>query len=78
MDSRLNSAFWGLRLGGYVVAAWLTVIALSLSTSGRFFDVAVRDLVMAVGAFTLAKLSEVRQGSGAEAKSRSTLLHSAS
>jgi uncharacterized membrane protein YphA (DoxX/SURF4 family) len=58
------------RLGGYVVAAWLTVIALSLVTSGRFFDVAVRDLVMAVGAFTLAKLSEVRQGSGAEAKSR--------
>lgn len=57
------------RLGGYVVAAWLTVIALSL-TSGRFFDVAVRDLVMAVGAFTLAKLSEVRQGSGVDAKSR--------
>ncbi|MGZ8831379.1 MAG: hypothetical protein ACXW2Q_13505 [Thermoanaerobaculia bacterium] len=58
------------RLGGYVVAAWLTVISVSLVTSGRFFDVAVRDLVMAVGAFTLAKLSEVRQGSGAEAKPR--------
>lgn len=49
------------RLGGYVVAAWLTLIALSLLTTGKFFDVAVRDLVMATGAFALAKLSEVRQ-----------------
>ena len=49
------------RLGGYVVAAWLTLIAVSLVTSGQYFDVAVRDLVMAVGAFTLAKLSEVRE-----------------
>jgi hypothetical protein len=49
------------RLGGYVVAAWLTLIALSLVTTGQYFDVAVRDLVMAVGALTLAKLSEVRE-----------------
>jgi uncharacterized membrane protein YphA (DoxX/SURF4 family) len=48
------------RLGGYVVAAWLTAIALSLVVSGKFIDVAVRDLVMACGAFTLAKLSEAR------------------
>jgi uncharacterized membrane protein YphA (DoxX/SURF4 family) len=48
------------RLGGYVVAGWLTLIALSLLTTGHFFDVAVRDLVMACGAFTLARLSEVR------------------
>lgn len=48
------------RLGGYVVAAWLTLIALSLVAGGQFFDVAVRDLVMATGAFALAKLSEVR------------------
>jgi uncharacterized membrane protein YphA (DoxX/SURF4 family) len=49
------------RLGGYVIAAWLTLIALSLLTTGQFFDVAVRDLVMACGAFVLARLSEVRQ-----------------
>lgn len=48
------------RLGGYVVAAWLTLIALTLLTTGRFFDVAVRDLVMACGAYTLARLAEVR------------------
>jgi uncharacterized membrane protein YphA (DoxX/SURF4 family) len=49
------------RLGGYVVAAWLTAIALTLVIGGQYFDVAVRDLVMACGAFVLARLSEVRQ-----------------
>ena len=53
------------RLGGYVVAAWLTLIALSLLTTGQYFDVAVRDLVMACGAFVLARLSEVREPSPA-------------
>ena len=49
------------RLGGYVVAAWLTLIALTLVSSGRFLDVAVRDLVMAIGALTLARLSAAQQ-----------------
>ena len=48
------------RLGGYVVAGWLTMIALTLVTTGHYFDVAVRDLVLACGAFVLARLSEVR------------------
>lgn len=62
------------RLGGYVVAAWLTAIALSLLTTGRFFDVAVRDLVMAIGAFTLARLAEVRENDPAySAKAASPL-----
>ena len=52
------------RLGGYVVAGWLTLIALSLLTTGQYTDVAVRDLVMACGAFVLARLSEVRQEEG--------------
>jgi uncharacterized membrane protein YphA (DoxX/SURF4 family) len=42
----------------YVVAAWLTCIAVNLLL-GRFFDIAVRDLVMAVGAVTLARLTSV-------------------
>lgn len=49
------------RLGGYVIAAWLVAIALSLIMGGHFFDVAVRDVIMAIGAFTLARLAEVRQ-----------------
>lgn len=50
------------RLGAYVVAAWLLGIALNLLTTGHYFDIAARDVVMAVGAFTLGRLSEVRAG----------------
>jgi uncharacterized membrane protein YphA (DoxX/SURF4 family) len=64
------------RLGGYVVAAWLTAIALSLLTTGQFFDVAVRDLVMACGAFVLARLAEVREGATSPAASRVPSLRS--
>ena len=45
------------RLGGFIVMAWLIGIALNLLISGHYYDVAVRDLVMAIGAFSLAKLS---------------------
>jgi len=45
--------------GAYLVSAWLVLIALSLLASGHYLDVAVRDLVMAIGAFSLAKLSTV-------------------
>jgi hypothetical protein len=55
------------RIGAYVVALWLVAIAFNLLTTGRYFDVAVRDLVMAAGAFTLAKLEEVREQSAAHA-----------
>ena len=59
------------RLFGYIVAAWLTLIALSLVTSGgQFLDVAVRDLVMACGAFVLARLTEVRQENPAYARNQ--------
>ncbi len=47
------------KIGAYVVSAWLVAIALTLIFSWAFVDVAVRDLVMAIGAFSLAKLSEV-------------------
>lgn len=49
------------RLGAYVAAVWLVGIALNLITMGAFLDVAVRDLLLAVAAFTLARLTEVRQ-----------------
>ena len=45
------------RIGGYVVMAWLIAIALQLIIGQHYYDVAVRDLVMAAGAFSLAKLS---------------------
>lgn len=48
------------RLGAWIAAAWLVAIAVNLLTAGMF-DVAVRDLAMAVGAYTLARLAEARQ-----------------
>jgi uncharacterized membrane protein YphA (DoxX/SURF4 family) len=47
------------RIGAYVVGAWLVCIAINLLSAGMF-DVAVRDLAMAVGAYALARLEEVR------------------
>jgi hypothetical protein len=46
-------------IGGYIVAAWLALIALTLLAGGNYLDVAVRDLVMAIGAFSLARLARV-------------------
>jgi uncharacterized membrane protein YphA (DoxX/SURF4 family) len=48
------------RFGGYVIAGWLLAIAASLVTTGMFYDLAVRDVEIAIGAFTLARLSELR------------------
>lgn len=46
------------KIGAYVVMAWLVAIALQLLLWGRFLDIAVRDLVMALaGALTLARLT---------------------
>ena len=44
-------------VGAYIVMVWLICIAIQLLIGGHYFDVAVRDLVMAVGAYTLAQLT---------------------
>ncbi len=46
-------------IGGLIVAAWLTAIALTLLASGNYLDVAVRDLVMAIGALSMARISKL-------------------
>ncbi len=45
--------------GAYIVMVWLICIALQLVAGGHYFDVAVRDLMMALGAFTLAQLTRI-------------------
>jgi uncharacterized membrane protein YphA (DoxX/SURF4 family) len=50
-----------VRVGAYVVMVWLLGIALNLLTTGSFRDIAVRDVEMAIGAYALARLTEVRQ-----------------
>ncbi len=46
-------------IGGYIVAAWLTAIALTLLIGFNYVDVAVRDLVMAIAAFSMARISKI-------------------
>ncbi|CAL1520694.1 hypothetical protein [Chitinophaga sp. MM2321] len=48
-------------IGAYIVSLWLVVITLSLIISGDHFDVAVRDLVMAITAYVLAKLTVINR-----------------
>jgi len=43
--------------GGLLVCVWLILIALNLIAGGSNYDVAVRDLAMAIGAFSLSRLS---------------------
>ncbi|HEY4618962.1 MAG TPA: hypothetical protein VIH09_12275 [Flavobacterium sp.] len=45
-------------IGGYVVSAWLALIALTLLVSFSYVDVAVRDLVMAISAFSMARIAK--------------------
>jgi uncharacterized membrane protein YphA (DoxX/SURF4 family) len=46
-------------VGGWIVMVWLICIALQLIAMGKYYDVAVRDLVMSIGAMSLARLSRV-------------------
>ncbi len=48
------------RLGAYVASAWLLAIAINLVSMGMLFDVAVRDVEMALAAFVLARMTKVR------------------
>lgn len=45
------------RIGSFVASAWLLAIAANLVLAG-FFDVAVRDVEMAIAAYALARLTE--------------------
>jgi hypothetical protein len=44
------------RIGGYIVMIWLLAIVINLVTTGMFYDLAVRDIEIAIGAFTLTRL----------------------
>jgi hypothetical protein len=54
------------RIGAYAASAWLLGVAANLAIGG-FFDIAVRDLVMSIAAFTLARLAEAREDTPAYA-----------
>lgn len=45
-------------IGGYIVSAWLALIALTLLANFSYVDIAVRDLVMAISAFAMARMAK--------------------
>src|SRR5262245_26155602 len=49
------------RIGAYVMTVWLLLIAVDL-IAARAFDVAARDIGMALATFSLAQLTEVLHG----------------
>jgi hypothetical protein len=46
------------RIGAYVVCAWLVGIIVNLLLLGGYYDIALRDLGLAIGAFALGRLSQ--------------------
>lgn len=49
------------KIGAYVVSLWLLGIVANLLTTGMFYDLAMRDVEIAIAAFTLAQLTSVRE-----------------
>lgn len=49
------------RIGGYLAMGWLLAIAVNLVTTGMFYDLAVRDVEIAIAAYALARLTEARK-----------------
>ena len=49
------------RAGAWIAMVWLLAIAINLITTGTFFDLAVRDVEIALAAYALARLTEVRE-----------------
>ena len=45
------------RFGGYLVAAWLGGIIVNLLLMGDYYDIALRDFGLLLGALTLARLA---------------------
>jgi hypothetical protein len=50
------------RIGGYVVAAWLWGTTLNLLLIPGYYDVALRDFGLSLGALALARLAETAPG----------------
>ncbi|HEX9401691.1 MAG TPA: DoxX family membrane protein [Anaeromyxobacter sp.] len=53
------------RVFGWVAAAWLLAVAVNLLTTGRYLDVAARDVALAVSAFALAQLAPAHEPAAA-------------
>jgi uncharacterized membrane protein YphA (DoxX/SURF4 family) len=49
------------RAFSYIAMLWLFAIASNLISMGTYYDIAVRDILLGIGAYALARVSEARQ-----------------
>jgi len=49
------------RIGAYLASMWLLLIAINLLTTGSFFDLAIRDVEIAIAAYVLARMTQANQ-----------------
>jgi uncharacterized membrane protein YphA (DoxX/SURF4 family) len=53
--------FGATRIFGYIAMLWLWCIAANLITTGTYYDIAVRDILLGLGAYALARVTEARE-----------------
>ena len=58
------------RVGAYVAALSFVAIAVNLVSMQKYYDIAVRDLLLAVSAIALARLTAVRQAEVVDSDAR--------
>jgi uncharacterized membrane protein YphA (DoxX/SURF4 family) len=52
--------FGASRVFGYIAMLWLWAIAINLISTGMYYDIAVRDILLGIGAYALARVTEAR------------------
>src|SRR5947207_7024042 len=45
----------------YIAMVWLWCIAANLISTGTYYDIAVRDILLGLGAYSLARVTEARE-----------------
>jgi hypothetical protein len=63
------------KIGSYIVMLWLLAIAVNLLTTGMFYDLAMRDVEIAIGAFVLSQLTAVREQHATANRAAERVLH---
>ncbi len=49
------------RIFGYIAMLWMFAIAANLISAGGYYDVAVRDILLGIGAYSLARITEAKE-----------------
>jgi uncharacterized membrane protein YphA (DoxX/SURF4 family) len=53
--------FGATRTFGYIAMLWLFGIAANLISTGGYYDIAVRDILLGISAYSLARVTEARE-----------------